>query len=281
MAAENSTLTELIEHTVQNLYPHMQALISTATSVPPEQQMPTLQRAETSPYLAVQSPDGSAGSKLSHPSGPSESLLHSESEVQDRKKEDTTPPIGMSAVRNILPSLFKVNVPTVPPGSSPASPYKDGIRSLENEHLGTRDVMSVDQEEARVEVETSKNGRPEEMLHRSRSISHPIAVPSNRISSAPELSVLSPSFPSPLETTARLGTSTAVKKPSSLPTTDMNLHEEQYQQLYQQWHSELTKLKQMGFEDTRKNMDLIIRHKGSLVDVVEELLIKKETRLAK
>jgi len=37
----------------------------------------------------------------------------------------------------------------------------------------------------------------------------------------------------------------------------------------------------MGFEDTRKNMDLIIRHKGSLVDVVEELLIKKETRLAK
>jgi len=50
---------------------------------------------------------------------------------------------------------------------------------------------------------------------------------------------------------------------------------QQYRQLYQEWEPMLSLLRQMGFDDAQRNMDLIIVHKGSMVDVVEELLVKK------
>lgn len=50
---------------------------------------------------------------------------------------------------------------------------------------------------------------------------------------------------------------------------------QQYQQLYREWEPVLAQLKQMGFEDPRRNIDLILAHRGSMVDVVEQLLNRK------
>jgi hypothetical protein len=45
--------------------------------------------------------------------------------------------------------------------------------------------------------------------------------------------------------------------------------------LYREWEPVLAQLKQMGFEDPRRNIDLILAYRGSMVDVVEQLLNRK------
>jgi hypothetical protein len=52
----------------------------------------------------------------------------------------------------------------------------------------------------------------------------------------------------------------------------MRTQTQQYEQLYREWDPVLGQLKQMGFEDRRRNIDLILAHRGSMVDVVEQLL---------
>ncbi|ELR14008.1 PB1 domain containing protein [Acanthamoeba castellanii str. Neff] len=343
VTTQNPAFTDLIQQMVQALAPQMESLLLPAVSAVLQQQTTTLvqqqqqqqqqqaalyARQQQSPLQApntypiyshpppAQSPYSPPPTPTSLPipyspapsSGLAEPLTPTAPTSTEKKKESTTPS-GISAMRNMLPSIFKVGIPTTSPGPSPPTSDKDGRMSSsppqsyapppqQQQDRRKRSSSSIHEADfSWVDSEGSGSGgniavggglggsgngrRDPSPRHRSVSNPVPIAASPPTTSSSTDLSQMSPSSfsPSPLVAMAAAAPASPASRaraaPPALPPPGVTFTEEQYQQLYREWEPVLAQLKQMGFEDPRRNIDLILAHRGSMVDVVEQLLNRK------